>query len=199
MSRDSAQNAGVFILHFALDNPLPKCAVIGRRRNRSLPRCRRIVRSVHHSQRTKYFALAEPVQAFIGDALQSDCQNDEADVTVFSPLAGISGECSAEGRCQQFVFVLRLEKESLVRRQSRRMRQQHPDGHVAAPHIASAKLRDDADYGRIQIDQSTLVENHRHRRGRHGLRNRSQIEYGSRSHCGSVRFVSKSAEGFQRD
>ena len=42
------------------------------------------------------------------------------------------------------------------------MCQQHAHGHVAAPRIASAKLRHDADHRRIQIEQSTLVENHRH-------------------------------------
>ena len=83
MSRDSAQNAGVFILHFALDNPLPKRLIIRGGGHRVPPRCRRIVRSTHHAQWTEYFSLAKPVQTFVGHALQRDCQDDEADVAVF--------------------------------------------------------------------------------------------------------------------
>ncbi len=100
VSRHSAEDAGVFVLNFALDNSLPKRAVIGSGRNRSSPRCRWIVRSVHQSQRTKYFALTEPVQTFIGDALQCDRQNDEADITIFSSRARIGCKRSTERRGQ---------------------------------------------------------------------------------------------------
>ena len=103
VSGDSAQHAGVFILHFALDDSFAKGAVIGGGRNRSAPRGRRIVGSVRHPQRAEYFPLAETVKAFVGDTLQRDRQNDEADVAVLSSCAGISRQRSGECRRQQFI------------------------------------------------------------------------------------------------
>ena len=133
VSRNAAQHAGVFILHFALDDPLSKRAVIGGRRNRSSPRCRRIVRSVHHSQRAKYFALAETIKALVGNTLQRDRQNDKADIAVLGSRAGIGGEWGGESRGQQFVSGLGLQKELFIRGQSGGVCQQHVHGYIAAP------------------------------------------------------------------
>ena len=113
--------------------------------------------------------------------------------------AGIGRQRSREGGRQQFIPGLRLKKELFVRRQSRGVRQQHAQRHLASPRVAPGKFRHDAGHRRFQIEQSALVENHRHGGGRDHFRNRSQIEDRGHGHGRRVRLVSESTKGLQRD
>src|SRR5258708_14950912 len=53
---------------------------------------RRVVSGAGHAKRSEYFALAEAVERFIGEAFQGDAEDDKSDVAVFGTLARIGGE-----------------------------------------------------------------------------------------------------------
>src|SRR5580692_3419923 len=79
----SAKHAGVFVLHFTLDNALAKHAVVLRRRDFSASLKRWIVSGVPHAQRSEDFALAEAIERFRRHLLQRLAQNNKSNVTVF--------------------------------------------------------------------------------------------------------------------
>ena len=119
MTGHATQHAGVFVLYFALDNAVAEAAVISGGRNGIAPRCRWIVGGVGHSQRAEQFALAEAVKSLISDAFESDAENNEADVAVFSFRSRIRREWSVESGGEQFGFSL-LPSEIAFRRQANR-------------------------------------------------------------------------------
>ena len=116
MASDAAEHAGVFVVHLALDDSsaegarLRKLAAGGRLRFRPFVEGsvratlvgsgwnvltllgRRVVSGAGHAQRSEYFALAEAVEGFIGEAFQGDAEDDKSDVAVFGALARIDGE-----------------------------------------------------------------------------------------------------------
>ena len=91
-----------------------------------------IERGVRHAERAEDFALAEGVERFVGESLQGDAENDEADVAVFGASAGIGGEFGGEGGREQFVASLGAQEELLVGRQSGGVRQQHAQSDFVA-------------------------------------------------------------------
>ena len=82
LAGDATQDAGIFVLHFALDDALTEAAIIRRRRNLRADFLRRIESGVGHSERSKDFALAEAVERFIGESLEGDGKEDESNVAV---------------------------------------------------------------------------------------------------------------------
>lgn len=199
MAGDSAEEAGVFILHFALDDAMTEGAVVGGRGNGDLPGGRRIEKRVRHAEGAEDFTLAEAVERFVGDAFQSDAENDEADVAVLSAGAGIGGERGSECCGQEFSASFGAKEQFFVRREARGVSQQHPEGDVAAVGVCSGEFGNDGSDGRFEIEQATLVEEHGHAGSGDNFGDGGQVEDGVRRYMGGVGFVGEMAESFQRD
>src|SRR5437899_10758663 len=105
MSRDSAQHARVLVLHFAVNDPLAKSAIVHRGRNVGAPGSRRLECRMNHSEGTENLALAEGFERFIGDAFQSNTQDDEPDVAINGERAGLRDARGCEGRMQELFAV----------------------------------------------------------------------------------------------
>src|SRR5271157_67866 len=101
MSGSAAENARIFVLHFALNDPVAEGAIIGGRQDGILQSSGGIERRVRHSERTEDFALAEHVDGFVGEAFQGNAENNETDVTVFRARAGSRGQGNGEGGLQK--------------------------------------------------------------------------------------------------
>ena len=84
--------------------------VVSGGRNGIAPSCGRIKGGVGHPQRAEELALAEPVESFIGNSLQGDAENNEANVAVFSPGAWICRERGSESGSEQFGLGPRFQK-----------------------------------------------------------------------------------------
>src|SRR5262245_41530038 len=98
MSCNAAKNAGVLVLHLSPDYAPAERLIVGRRSNRAAPARRRFEGGSTHAQRREDLLLAEMIQRVVGETLQGDAQNHEADVAILGPAAGISGERNAKGR-----------------------------------------------------------------------------------------------------
>ena len=64
MSCYSAQDTGIFILHFSLDDALAEGAIINGRRDGRTPGRRGIELCARHAQRAEHFPLAETLKGF---------------------------------------------------------------------------------------------------------------------------------------
>jgi len=56
-----------------------------------------------HSQWAEDFALAETVDGFFGQPLESEAKNDECDVAVFGASAGVGIERHSQGGAKKFL------------------------------------------------------------------------------------------------
>ena len=106
----ATEDAGVFVLHFSLDEAMTEAAIIGCRRDLGANLFRWIKSCVDHAERSKEFALAEAIQRFIGDAFEGDAKEDESDVAIVGAGAGIGSERRGEGGLKQFVACVRLQE-----------------------------------------------------------------------------------------
>ena len=120
MASDAAEHAGVLVVHLALDDSSAEGArlrkreillaagvrlrfrlfaegsvratLVGSRWNVLTLLWRRVVSGTGHAERSEYFALAEAVEGFTGEAFEGDAEDDKSDVAVFGALARIGGE-----------------------------------------------------------------------------------------------------------
>src|ERR1700686_2843595 len=88
MSSHAAEYARIFVLHFALNNAVPKATILSRRRNRLFQSWSGIECRTAHAQRAKNFSLAENVERLVGQSFESKAQKDESDVAVFGAGSG---------------------------------------------------------------------------------------------------------------
>ena len=65
MSGEAPEDAGVFVLHLALDDAMSKAAIIRCWRYRVFQGSRGIERGVRHAEWAEDFALAENVEVFV--------------------------------------------------------------------------------------------------------------------------------------
>src|SRR5258708_15380582 len=103
VSGNAAQYGSVFVVDFALDDPIAESLIIHGRRNVRANFGRRIEGGATHPQRAKNFALAEAVKRFAGDALERSAQDDEADIAVFGAGAGIGGQKACESSAPKII------------------------------------------------------------------------------------------------
>src|SRR5579871_6619316 len=82
VSRHSTHNAGVFVLHFSLDDALTKALIVLGGRNGFSPLLRRDKACAAHGEWAENFPLAEPVEWFVGDASQRFAKNQKANIAV---------------------------------------------------------------------------------------------------------------------
>ena len=85
MSRHPSQRAGIFILHLALQNTLPKVVVFGAGRNHWLKLKWRIECASPHRRPGEDFAFAEQIQRLFHQPRKQFGQHDEANVAVLRP------------------------------------------------------------------------------------------------------------------
>src|SRR6266567_5518878 len=102
MSGDTAQHAGILVLHLALDDSLTERLVIGRRRNPRFPCCWRIEPCLRHSERPEYFALAEEIDRLSRNSLQRQTEQDESNIAVFNAGSRRIPQRSGKALAQQF-------------------------------------------------------------------------------------------------
>ena len=101
MRGNASEDAGVLVLDFTLDDAVAEGTVVRCRRNFMFQRSPRIERRVHHAERPKNFALAEGIERFIGEAFESEAENDESDIAVFGARARGGSEFGREGGLQK--------------------------------------------------------------------------------------------------
>ena len=101
--RDSAKDAGVFVLHFSLDHAVTEAAIVGGRRDLRTNLFRGIESCMDHAQRSEKFALAKSIERFISETLEGDAQDDESYVAVIGTRSRISRERHGESRMQQVI------------------------------------------------------------------------------------------------
>ena len=141
MTGHAAKHAGILVLHFALNNPLSKDAIICGRHNSRFPGSRRIERCTDHAEWSEDFTLTKSIQRLVSDPLQQFAQNDESDVAVLGVDAGFGYEGNRKRCLQQFLAGVVLQKQLFVGGQAGRVRQQHTDSNGFAAQICSGKLR----------------------------------------------------------
>ena len=149
-------------------------------------------------ERTEDFALAECVEAFVGEAFERDAENDEADVAVFGARAGSGGKRGGEGGLQKVFASLGVQKKLLVGGQAGAVREQHAQRDFAADCIASEFGDDGGDRG-FEIEQAALVEDHGHGGRGDDFGERSEIEEARGSHFGRCWIVGEASEDFVGD
>src|SRR5690242_14273895 len=98
MRCNSAKHACVFVLHFTLNDSIPKRNVIGRGGNCVAPRGRGNKYNSGNSESSK-FGPAECVEGCVGQTFEGNSENDESNIAVGNTRSGISdqrsGECCA--------------------------------------------------------------------------------------------------------
>ena len=202
----AAEDAGIFVLHFALDDAIAESAAGGviasaRRglRFRRLPArvsdphgpsrssavggiergfLRRIEGCIH-AERGKDFAPAKTVERFVGEAFERNAEKNKSDVAVFGAGARIGASGVVKAACRNSSRVRAFRNNF---------------SYAGRPEEWSATcerlLRDGADPSRhlrnkfgndggdrsIEIEQSALVKKHRHGRRRHDFGERGKIE-----------------------
>ena len=195
---NSAENEGILILHFALDDPTPKSAwtdksvrptgicFVGGGWNLWTEFPGGIECRARHRQRSKNFSLAEGVECFASQAFERNAEDNESDVAVFGASVRISVERNRKGGAQEFVAGVSAKKQLFVRRQAGRVRQQHAKRDFVASGIGRSigeKLWQGAGDRRFQIEQAAFIEDHCHRRGGENFGQRRKIEKGGRGDC----------------
>ena len=110
VSGDSAEDAGIFVLHFSLDHAMTEAWIVGGRRDLRTELFRRIESCIDHAQRSENFALAKSIERFISEALEGDAKDDESYVAVIGTRSRISPEPHGESRMQQFIASVGLEE-----------------------------------------------------------------------------------------
>ncbi len=70
MSGNTAEDAGVFVLHFALNDAMTKTSIVGCRRDSRAQFGCGIKGSLGQAERTKNLALAETIERFIGQSFE---------------------------------------------------------------------------------------------------------------------------------
>jgi hypothetical protein len=197
----STQNAGVFVLHFPLDDAMPERFIVCRWGDLRLNFCRGIKLRVRHTQRRENFPLAKAIQRLVSQPLQGYPEQYESNVAVFSPHPGIGGEPRRKNSAQKFLAAARPQKQLFVRGQPRTVSQQHPHGHFMSSRIffrIGNKLGNNRRNWRVEVKQPALVKQHRHRRCGNDFRERSQIKQSCRRSL-NPRIVGEAAERSERD
>ena len=132
MSGNAAEDAGVLVLHLALNDAVAEGAIVGGWRDRVLQGARRIESRVSHAERTEDFALAERVEGFVREAFEDDAENNEADVAIFGARAGSGDERSGERSLQKVFTSLGAKEKFFVGGQAGAVREQHAQRDFAA-------------------------------------------------------------------
>jgi len=88
---DSAQHAGVLVLHLTLNNAMAKGLVVGGGWNGGAQFKRWIERRMGHAEWPEDFSLAETIEALVGQAFQGNSQHNESDVAVLGVRTGVLG------------------------------------------------------------------------------------------------------------
>src|SRR5712691_4554495 len=108
---------------------------------------------MNHSEGTENLALAEAFERFIGDAFQSNTQDDEPDVAVNGARAGIRGERDCEGRMQKFFWGVCLQEQLFIGGQARTVSQEHAQRDFFPSFIiAPAEFRNNGNYRRLEVE-----------------------------------------------
>src|SRR6202044_647157 len=110
MRRNPAQHAGIFVLHFALNNSFPKSSIVLRRRNLYANLRRRIESRIRHRKRREDLALAEAVERFVSQPFESDAENDEANVAILGAASWIVGQRRSQGDVEKLITGVRFQK-----------------------------------------------------------------------------------------
>src|SRR5277367_906482 len=102
VSGDTAQDAGIFVLHLSLDDAMAKRAIVGSGRDRAFQDRRWIESRARHAQRTEDFTPAERIKRFVRQSLQRDPEKDKSDVAVCGVCTGSGHEFGSEYGLKQF-------------------------------------------------------------------------------------------------
>jgi len=154
---------------------------------------------VRHGQWPEDFMLAEAVERFFGDALESCPQEDETDIAVFGFGARIGGERSCEGGGKKLVSRFDSHEQLFVRGQSGGVREQHAQGDCIPPGIFSGELCNDSHNGQVEVEESAFIEHHGHAGCGDDFGHGSEIKNGGGGCCGRIGFVGETAEGLESD
>src|ERR1700722_7052059 len=156
VSGAAAQHESIFILHFTLDDFVPKSPIVRRGWNLFPSAYGRIKSRTGHPYGAENFAPAESVERFVRETLQSRAQQDESNIAVFCPCAGIGRKGSRKGSSQQLVTRSRFEEQLLISGQPRGVSQKDtksdvPAAGISLPAGVGKKLRDGSSHGRTQL------------------------------------------------
>jgi len=196
---DATHHAGIFVLHFSLNDAVAERLIVGCGGDGSSPPRWRIERRVRHGQWPEDFVLTEAVERLVGDALERDSQDDETDVAVFGSGAGVGGEWSREGGGEKLVSRVGLQEKFFVRGQSRGLRQQHAQGDGVAAGIFSGELCRNRCHGQVEVEEAAFVENHGHASGGDDFCDGRQIKNSGGDDLRRIGFVGETTEGLQCD
>src|SRR5580765_1551340 len=96
MSGDPAHDGGVFVIDLALDQPMAESKIVFRGWDERFPFRWRVESHVGEIQSGKDFSTAELIEGFAGQPFQNFAQQNETDIAIFRPGAGVSGEWNPE-------------------------------------------------------------------------------------------------------
>src|SRR5437016_5520787 len=94
---NSAQDARVLILYFALHDAMAESLVVDRGGDGGVQFACGIEGGMRHAKGAEHFALAEVVQRFVGEAFEGNSENDETDIAVLGMGAGLVRKRCGEG------------------------------------------------------------------------------------------------------
>jgi len=202
MSGYAAKHARIFILHFALNEPVPKVTILSRWRNRLFQSWSGIERRTAHAERAKNFALAKDIEGLVGEPLEGKPEQDESDVAVFGARSGGGSQRSGECRLQYGVPRFAVQKKLFVSRQAGAMGEQHVQRYLtpeAAITRSGGKFRNNGGYCRLKVKQSPLIKNHCHGSRGDDLGERREIKNARRGDVGRPLIVGEAAESLACD
>src|SRR6202021_4032682 len=94
---DSPHHAGIFVLHFSLNNSVGERLSVCRRRDGGAPRRGWIERGARHCQGPEDFVLGEAVERFVRDPRERCSKDDETDVAIGGLSSGIGHKWCSKG------------------------------------------------------------------------------------------------------
>src|SRR5579862_9400959 len=117
----AAENGGVLVLFFALNDPMPECLVIGSGRDLCAHLEWRIEGRVDHTKRAKDFSLTKTFESFSRQPFKSDPENNETDIAVLGAGTRLRRQRCGERRLQEFVPRMGSQEQLFIGRQARRV------------------------------------------------------------------------------
>ena len=199
MCSHATQEAGVFVLNFALDDAVAKALVVcGGRDGEAQCGCG-VERRVRHAEGAEDFALAEMVEEFVGETLESHAEEDESDVAVLGVRARVVSQRHRESGCEEFVASAGAQEKLLVSGQAGGMREQHAQGDLVATRVFAGEFSDDRDNRGVEVEQATFVKDHGRGCGGDHLCKGGEVEEGVGRRLGRVWVVGETTQGPQGD
>ena len=181
MTGDSAEHAGVFVLHFALNDAMAKGAIVGRGRNT-------LSQAFAGLNVVCAMASGPKISRWQNASSGSSASRSSATPRMMKPMSlysarvpGMAASSVVKAARKSSSRVLCAHEKFFVSGQSGAMCQQHAEGDLAAlgcvrDKFSSSEFGDDRGERRFQIQHPAFVEDHRHRGRSDDLGHRREVE-----------------------